>query len=83
MRTALALLGEAVLSPAPGQQTVLDRLLDLLLVYTLRAWFDGAGDRAPGWYAALGDPAIEPALRAVHARPEHPWTVQELAVWSA
>ena len=30
---------------APGQQAVLDRLLDLLLIAVLRAWFDRPGRR--------------------------------------
>jgi cupin len=28
----------------PGQQFVLDRILDLVLVSALRSWFDRAGD---------------------------------------
>lgn len=79
LRTALGLLGDEVGRSAPGQQTVLDRLLDLLLVYTLRAWFARTEADAPRWYTALDDPAVGPALRAMHERPEHSWTVSELA----
>ncbi|WP_323185395.1 cupin domain-containing protein [Streptomyces sp. NBC_01214] len=39
----------------PGQQPVLDRLLDLLLS-TLREWFARPEADPPGWYRALGDP---------------------------
>ena len=39
-----------------GQQSVLDRWLDLALISTLRAWFDGLETRAPGWYRAHEDP---------------------------
>lgn len=79
VRTALQLLAEEVGHSTPGQQTVLDRLLDLLLVYTLRAWFARADATPPRWYAALDDPAVGPALRAMHEDPAHPWTVAELA----
>lgn len=79
LRAALDLLAAEVGRDAPGQQTVLDRLLDLLLVYTLRTWFRRADATPPRWYVALDDPAIGPALRAMHEDPAHPWTVAELA----
>lgn len=79
LRVALGLLAEEVQHDAPGQQTVLDRLLDLLLVYGLRAWFGRDEVTAPVWYAALDDPAIGPALRALHAAPQRAWTVADLA----
>ncbi|WP_324192209.1 AraC family transcriptional regulator [Nocardia puris] len=63
----------------PGQQVILDRAMDLLLVCTLRAWFDRADSTAPGWYRALGDPVAGPALRLIHDDPAHPWTVAALA----
>ncbi|MFG3406161.1 AraC family transcriptional regulator [Streptomyces sp. NPDC048142] len=64
----------------PGEQIVLDRLLDWLLVCTLRDWFDRPEADPPGWYGALGDQVAGPALRAMHADPAHPWTTAELAV---
>jgi AraC-like DNA-binding protein len=79
LRVALGLLAEEVQREAPGQQTVLDRLLDLLLVYALRAWFARDEAAPPRWYAALDDPAAGPALRALHAAPERAWTVADLA----
>ncbi|MFG2481911.1 AraC family transcriptional regulator [Streptomyces virginiae] len=63
----------------PGQQAVLDRLLDLLLLSTLREWFTRPEADPPGWYRALGDPVAGRALRLIHDRPEHPWTVAALA----
>ncbi|NML50137.1 AraC family transcriptional regulator [Streptomyces sp. R302] len=64
---------------APGQQAVLDRLLDLLLLSTLREWFARPEACPPGWYRALGDPVAGRALRLIHARPERAWTVDALA----
>lgn len=64
---------------APGQQAVLDRLLDLLLLSTLREWFDMPGTPTPAWYAALGDPLVGNALRTLHDEPGRPWTVAALA----
>ncbi|MDT0265018.1 AraC family transcriptional regulator [Streptomyces sp. DSM 44915] len=64
---------------APGQQVVVDRLLDWLLVCTLRDWFDRPEAGSPGWFRALGDAAVGPALRALHAAPQRPWTLAALA----
>ncbi|GAB3478781.1 AraC family transcriptional regulator [Amycolatopsis cihanbeyliensis] len=63
----------------PGQHLVLDRLLDLLLVCTLRDWFDRPEAEPPAWYRALADPVAGPALRAMHDNPAHGWTVAGLA----
>jgi AraC-like DNA-binding protein len=63
----------------PGQQAVLDRLLDLLLLTTLRTWFARPDADPPGWYRALGDPVVGPVLRALHDAPARPWTVAALA----
>jgi AraC-like DNA-binding protein len=63
----------------PGQQAVLDRLLDLLLLSTLREWFTRPEADPPGWYRALGDPVVGRALRLIHDRPAHAWTVTALA----
>ena len=41
----------------PGQEAVLDRLLDLLLIAALRAWFARPDAEAPGWYRAYSDPS--------------------------
>jgi AraC-like DNA-binding protein len=74
-----ALLAEEVSRDAPGQHLVLDRLLDLALIATLRAWFARPEASPPGWYRALGDPIAGPALRAIHDRPNRRWTVADLA----
>jgi transcriptional regulator GlxA family with amidase domain len=63
----------------PGQQAVLDRLLDLLLLSALREWFARPDVQPPAWYRALGDPVVGSALRLLHAEPARPWTVAEFA----
>lgn len=67
---------------AQGQQVVLDRLLDLALIATLRAWFARPEAEAPAWYGAQGDAIVGPALRALHDDPAQPWTVATLAARS-
>lgn len=60
---------------APGGDAALPALLDLLLLYILRAWL---AEQSGGWAAALRDPAVAAALRAVHADPARTWTVEAL-----
>lgn len=81
LRAAVDLLGaELAQASRPGADAALPTLLDLLLLYILRAWFAEHRDaEEAGWGAALHDPAVSGALRAVHGDPAHPWTVEELA----
>jgi AraC-like DNA-binding protein len=72
-------LAAEVAVDAPGQQVVLDRLLDWMLVCTLREWFDRPGGEPPAWWAAQRDPVAGDALRLLHADPAAPWTVSSLA----
>jgi AraC-like DNA-binding protein len=75
----VGLLAEEIVKDDPGQEAVLDRLLDLLLIAVLRAWFARPDAEAPGWYRAYSDPVVGKALRLIHNDPAHPWTVSELA----
>ncbi|MEV0623436.1 AraC family transcriptional regulator [Nonomuraea sp. NPDC050404] len=75
----MELLAQEVSGDGPGQQVVLDRLLDLALIATLRAWFARPEAKAPGWYRAQSDPLVGPALRLIHDDPARPWTVASLA----
>lgn len=61
-----------------GQEVVLDRLVDLLLVSVVRGWFDRSAG-APAWWHAERDPLVGPALRLIYNQPAHPWTVASLA----
>jgi AraC-like DNA-binding protein len=73
------LLADEIVKDDPGQEAVLDRLLDLLLIAVLRAWFARPEAAAPAWYRAYGDPVVGHALRLLHHNPAHAWTVAELA----
>jgi AraC-like DNA-binding protein len=78
-RAVLELLAGEVGRDEPGQDAVLERLLDLLLVLALRAWCAQPGSAFPAWYGALADPAIGAALRLLHEEPARRWTVAALA----
>jgi AraC-like DNA-binding protein len=75
----VGLLGEEIVKDQPGQEVVLDRLLDLLLVAALRAWFARPDAATPAWYQAQADPVVGRALRMLHNHPARPWTVASLA----
>lgn len=76
---ALGLLEDELDGGEPGQQAVLDRLLDLVLIGALRDGFALPGAAPPAWFGAAGDPVVGPALSALHADPAHPWSVESLA----
>ncbi|WP_147142061.1 cupin domain-containing protein [Stackebrandtia albiflava] len=75
----LALLHTEIGREAPGQQAMLDRLLDLVLIAVLRAWFARPDSDAPRWYRAMSDPVVGKALRLIHESPATSWTVASLA----
>ncbi|MFG2331005.1 AraC family transcriptional regulator [Streptomyces sp. NPDC048604] len=75
----LPLMVEEIIRDSPGRHVMRDRLLDLMLLSTLRTWFDQSEAHAPAWYRAMDDPAVAHALRLLHADPAHPWTVANLA----
>jgi AraC-like DNA-binding protein len=76
---AARLLADEFGRDAPGQDAVLDRLTDLVLISALRAEFARAGSDAPRWWRAQEDPVIGAALRLLHDRPADPWTLGDLA----
>ncbi|WP_042375574.1 AraC family transcriptional regulator [Streptacidiphilus neutrinimicus] len=78
----VSLISRELMHSAPGQQTVLDRLLDVLLVLVMRASYQD-NPSAPRWYRAAEDPRLGRALQAMHEDPGHSWTVPELAAVSA
>ena len=81
LRAAVDLLGRETGGARSGGDAAVPALLDLLLVYILRAWLkqEATAGRAAGWSRALTDPAVAAALRAMHDHPARPWTLQTLA----
>lgn len=81
LRAAVELLAAELLRPRPGTDALVPALLDTLLVHLLRTWFDerAAAGVGTGWAAALNDPVVAAALRAMHGEPARPWTVATLA----
>ncbi len=59
------------------------RLPELVLIEVLRLHLASAPAADCGWFAALGDPVLAPALALLHGAPERKWTVAELAAGAA
>lgn len=65
------LLTAEIVRDEPGQEVVLDRLPDLLVIAALRAWFARPEAEAPGWYRAPADPVVGRVLRLLQDDPAH------------
>lgn len=62
----------------PGSSLMISRLIDLLVIRTLRSWAAAEANRT-GWLGGLGEERIGRVLSAMHADPFQRWTVQSLA----
>jgi hypothetical protein len=75
----LTFLEGEVTSDEPGQGSAIDRLLDVLLVHTIRAWARLNPDIARGWLAGRSDPLVARALALFHNAPAEAWDLHSLA----
>ena len=77
MRGALRLIDMESVSGQPGAPTIINRLSEVILIQVLRSWLDQHPDAA-GVVRAMRDPRMGRVLSALHAKPEHDWTVAEM-----
>jgi AraC family transcriptional regulator, alkane utilization regulator len=66
-------------APGPGNRAVLARLAEALFVEVLRWQFRYAAQDQGGWLAGLHDRQVGRVITLLHALPDRPWTVDELA----
>jgi AraC-like DNA-binding protein len=66
-------------SPRPGGAGVLAKLAEVLFIEVLRLYMNEHSEGRTGWLAGVGDRIVGPALNAMHSRPAHAWTLEELA----
>lgn len=77
LTTLVRLLGDEAACDRPGQELVMFRLIEILLVEALRSL---PGDQAaPGLLRGLADQRVAAAMRGMHGDPAQSWTVAELA----
>ena len=77
-QTILHLLEEAA-SDRAGSDAMLAKMSEALFVDTLRRYVARLPDQTTGWLAGARDSAVGKSLALLHRRPEHPWTIAELA----
>lgn len=82
LATLTQLVGDETLAYRPARELVLERLLEVLLIEALRCGSEIQNAPA-GLARGLADDRVAAALRAIHARPEYPWTVAGLAFEAA
>jgi AraC-like DNA-binding protein len=66
-------------NPRPGGDAVLERLAEMMFVDAARRYLDSLPEDATGWLAGLRDRFVGKALKLMHERPDHAWTVDVLA----
>jgi AraC-like DNA-binding protein len=71
------LVGEESAEQKPGSEFMLSRLAELLLVEAMRS--AAAGNAPPGLLRGLADERLAIALKQMHARIDHAWSIDELA----
>ncbi len=75
--TLVELVNQETRADRPGRETILARLLDVLLIEAIRSITGPVGP--PGLLRGLADMRLAVALRRIHERPTQAWTVSELA----
>jgi AraC-like DNA-binding protein len=63
----------------PGSETLVARLIDIILVQAVRVWLDEQPHDRGGWLGALRDPQIGAAIGLIHREPQRDWSVSSLA----
>lgn len=79
MQSTLQLLAVETGRPSLGTDIVVSRLADILFIQAIRAHAASCAAEAAGWIGALVDPRLSRAFKAIHAKVEHGWTVEDLA----
>ena len=79
LETTLRHTVDEALGERPGNTDMLARLSEILFVEVVRRYMQQLPAAQHGWLAGVSDPVVGHALRLLHARPEHAWTVEDLA----
>ena len=79
LQTTLQLLTAETRAASPGSHLVIQRIADLVLIQALRAHIASPAALDARLLHALSDAQIGAALRLMHDRIDHPWTVATLA----
>jgi AraC-like DNA-binding protein len=83
VKASIAYALEHAAPSSASTDLITTRLPELVLIEVLRAHLATSPAADEGWFAALGDPVLAPALSLLHGAPERKWTVGELALRTA
>ena len=61
-----------------GGESIITRLIDILIIQSIRQWIKTSAEHHGPWLKALQDPKIGKALYYLHHSPEKPWTIATL-----
>jgi len=67
----------------PGGAALADRISETMFIDAVRRHAGRLPEHATGWLAGLRDRQVGRALALIHADPQHPWNVAELAAAAA
>ena len=73
------LIDHELLSAKPGSRGIVDRLVEILLVRTVRVHLAATAGATNGSFRGMLHPDLGTALALIHREPKKPWTVAELA----
>src|SRR5215510_6126807 len=79
LEPTLRMLAYEARNQRPGSETLVARLIDIILVQAVRVWFEDQPPDQGGWLGALRDPQIGAALGLIHREPQKNWSVSALA----
>jgi AraC-like DNA-binding protein len=80
LHTTLSMLASETAESAPGSELVVNRLADTLFIHSIRAHIGSQSETCKsGLLRAIFDPQIGVALKSMHEKVEHPWTIESLA----
>lgn len=79
LRPTLDLLADEIREVRPGNEAIVSRLCDIIVIQAVRAWIEHDPGARSGWLGALHDPQIGVAIAAIHTDPGAEWSVANLA----
>jgi len=64
---------------SPGSETIITKLSEVIVVQFVRHWLSQPSNIENGWFNAVTDSKVGPALHAIHCEPSTKWDVDTLA----
>lgn len=74
---SIRLMGDELAANRLGGDVVASRLADIIVIQVIRTWVTEHADA--GWFTAVNDDRLGPAIAAMHASPGRDWDVAALA----